>query len=90
LLDEICGAIRRSGMNPETIARHAQVSNATLSFWLRGQTKSPRIGTLEKVAAALGCRITMVEDRFALAPIDRVPPPPQKSRIPRMAIWLRQ
>jgi transcriptional regulator with XRE-family HTH domain len=68
LLAEVLGAIERSGLGAQTIAARAGVSAPTLSMWRRGQTKAPRIDTLEKVAGALGYRITTVEGGFKLMP----------------------
>jgi transcriptional regulator with XRE-family HTH domain len=68
LLAEVVRAIDRSGLANETIATRSGVSTPTISHWRTGYTKAPRIDTLEKVAGALGYRITMVEGVFKLAP----------------------
>jgi transcriptional regulator with XRE-family HTH domain len=68
LLAEVVAAIDRSGLAQETIAARAGVSSATIGHWRTGYVRGPRIDTLEKVAGALGYRITMVEGVFKLAP----------------------
>jgi transcriptional regulator with XRE-family HTH domain len=68
LLAEVVAAIDRSGLANETIAARSGVHATTLSHWRTGYVKAPRIDTLEKVAGALGYRITMIEGVFKLAP----------------------
>lgn len=85
LLRVICRAIVDSKLSPEAIAERADVCAATLYAWLNGDTIHPYITTLEKVAGALGKRITMVDDRWALAPQAKAPPPAK--RAPRAQAW---
>lgn len=82
LLKVICRAIMQSGMTTNAIAARADVCPATLDCWLNGDTIHPYITTLEKVAAALGKKITMVDDRWALAPAAAKALPKPKPRSP--------
>jgi len=77
--------IVRSPMSVETIAARAGVAPSTIYFWLRGATRNPSVDAMDKVARALGKKITFVDGAFALEPLMTVRET-QRARA-RTALW---
>lgn len=83
IVDEIRTAIQDSGEDPADIAARANVHRMTLHYWLNGKIKNPYAPTIEKVARALGKRLTLVDGELHLGEL--APPPPPRTR--RHAVW---
>lgn len=83
VIDEIRTAIQDSGEPVEYIAHSAGVCPATVHAWLNGRTKHPYTTSLEKVARALGKRLTFVDAEVHIGEL--LPPPHRTPR--RHAVW---
>ena len=75
LVKELVKAMMRSPLALDELAAAAGVSRATLDNWIDGRTKSPYIGTLAKVAKALGLTISVEHEHLTFAPSPPAPSP---------------
>jgi hypothetical protein len=69
IIDEMRTAIEDSGEPIEHIAHSAEMSRHTLYAWLNGKTKRPYSTSIEKVARALGKRITLIDGELHIGEI---------------------
>jgi transcriptional regulator with XRE-family HTH domain len=69
LLDEILRAAKAQGLNQQTLARRAGLSAATLSRMKTQDDAS--LTTLNRLAAAVGLRLTLVADDNFIADVER-------------------
>lgn len=71
---DLLTCIQASGFSIEALAHEAGVAPATIYFWLEGKTRTPRIDTVHKVAAALGLDIRLYRER-------KVTPRPEQRKL---------
>jgi DNA-binding phage protein len=82
IVDEIRTAIEDSGEPIEYIARSAEVSSVTIYAWLSGKTRKPYTASVEKVARALGKRLTLTDGELHMGEVI-----PLKHKTRRHAAW---
>jgi hypothetical protein len=83
IVDEIRMAIQDSGEPIEYIARSAELNPHTLHAWLSGKTRKPYTASVEKVARALGKRLTLIDGELHMGEVI-----PLKHKTPRRhAAW---
>ena len=54
------------GWDISSVARSADVAQATIYFWLEGRTKTPRIDTITKVADVIGFELALARKQVKL------------------------
>ena len=69
LLDEILRAAKAQGLNQQTLARRAGLSAGTLSR-MKSQDDAS-VASLNRLAAAVGLRLTLVPDEDYIADVER-------------------
>jgi transcriptional regulator with XRE-family HTH domain len=69
LLDEILRAAKAQGLNQQTLARRAGLSAGTLSRMKSQEDAS--VASLNRLAAAVGLRLTLVPDDDLIADVER-------------------
>ncbi|HEX3524857.1 MAG TPA: hypothetical protein VHT52_22565 [Stellaceae bacterium] len=80
VFDELKHLIVSSGMSVNRIANESKVCHETIDNWLDGETRSPRIDTMLKVATVIGREIELTG---AVRKMVGYFPPPK----PRLKLW---